>query len=254
MPRERQTVRAGRARDPDAGAEPMGERWLALETATRAMGIALYEGGHLRAELCEDVSGKHAEALLPALERMLSSVAWTPASLDGVALSIGPGSFTGLRVGLATVKGMAFGGTLPVVPVSTLAGLAALADGARPIAAFLDARRDEVYAAVWNDDLTVPPSLGESVYGAAELIERLPEGCRIVVGEGSRAVADVVLAERPDMAATPVGEVRARADAIGRLAANALRSREGQPADLLVPRYVRRAEAEVQRTGVALEG
>jgi len=217
------------------------------------MGIALYEDGQLRAEVCEDVAGRHAEALLPALDALLRAAGWEPASLAGVAVSIGPGSFTGLRVGLATVKGLCFDEGPRVVPVSTLAGLALQASAPGAVASLLDARRGEVYAAAWAGGPSGAPVLAESVYRAAELAQALPVGATLVVGEGARAVADAVRADRPDLRTGPAGETRARADAIGRLAAAALAAGEGVPAETLVPRYLRRAEAEVQRTGLALE-
>lgn len=190
--------------------------------------------------------------MLPELDRLLAYLGWRPAELDGIAVSIGPGSFTGLRVGLATVKGIAFAGGPPVVAVSSLAGLAEHADHTPgPVAALLDARRGEVYAGAWSEPRTEEADLlPESVYAPRELADRLPEGSSLVVGEGAAAVADAVLGLRPDLERR---EVRASAAAIARIALPRLDSGQGVAAEELVPRYLRRAEAEVQRTGRALE-
>ena len=91
-----------------------------------------------------------AESLLPAVEDLLRAAGCELAAIEAFALSIGPGSFTGLRVGIATVKGLAFGTPRPVAPVSTLAALAVGAGRADvPVVPMLDARRGEVYAAAY---------------------------------------------------------------------------------------------------------
>ena len=226
-----------------------------METATRLLGLALFENGKLRAEIARDVAGRHAECLLPELEKLLGYLEWQPADLEGIAVSIGPGSFTGLRVGLATVKGLAFGGTPPVVPVSSLAGLAEQAGRVRePVAALLDARRGEVYAGVWSDARAGQADLlRESVYSPDELVRLLPQRSGLVVGEGADAVADEVLDRRPDLERWGPPEGRASASAIARIGMPLLAAGKGIAAEDLVPRYLRRAEAEVQRTGQALE-
>jgi tRNA threonylcarbamoyladenosine biosynthesis protein TsaB len=223
------------------------------------LGIALYEDGQLRAEIVRDVAGRHAERLLPELDAVLGALGWRPGELSGIGVSIGPGSFTGLRVGLATVKGIAFGGSPRVIGVPTLAALAE--QGAReasrmadPVAALLDARRGEVYAAGWSDMRTQKTAiLAESVYAPAELVEQLPRRAGLVIGEGASAVAEQVMAQRPDLVRFGSGELQARAAAVGRLAMPPLAAGRGVAADDLVPRYLRRAEAEVERTGEALE-
>ena len=252
-PKHRQAVRAGRGTD--TLPLPEGPRILAIECATQALGLAVFEAGKLRAEVARDVRGLHAEHLLPELDRLLAALDWDAGSLDGIAVSIGPGSFTGLRVGVATVKGIAFGGDPPVVGVSTLAGIAAgAAPLPGPVAALLDARRGEVYAGVWSEPGTPGADLlAESVYRPEELAERLPDGTRVAVGEGAEPVAKALAELRPDVGllAAPVGS--ARAEPIARIGAALLADGAGLPADQLVPRYLRRAEAEVQRTGQALE-
>ena len=248
-----QAVRAGRERT--AHPPLAGPRILGVECATRALGLAVFEGGQLRAEVARDVHGHHAEHLLPELDRLLALLEWAPDDLDGIAVSIGPGSFTGLRVGLATVKGIAFGGDPPVVPVSTLAGIAAgAAPLPGPVAALLDARRGEVYAGVWSCPGAPEADLvAESVYRPEELAECLPDGTRMAVGEGAEPVAKALVELRPDVSplGAPVGN--ARAETIARIGSALLADGAGLPADQLVPRYLRRAEAEVQRTGQALE-
>ena len=187
------------------------------------------------------------------LEAVLARAGASESEVAAFAISIGPGSFTGLRVGLATVKGLAFGSGRPVVPVSTLA---AIASGAgvldEPVAALLDARRGEVYAAAYlpggrdgsdGDGWEDSPLLDEAVYTVAELCERLPRPC-VLVGDGAVVHADALRSQLGRAARLLPAE---------RLAARRLARGLGLAAEEVVPRYLRRAEAEVNRTGLRFE-
>jgi len=225
---------------------------LAIETATRIASVALLRGDAPIAELHGVAGQAAAESLLPAIDRLLREHDTTPAGLDAFAVSIGPGSFTGLRVGLATLKGLAFGSDRPVACVPTLAALAETAPRRdRPVAALLDARRGEVYAAIYDlADDGPSPRLAEGVYGLAELCAQLPPEC-VLVGEGV-ALLEPAIRERL-AAGVEVAEGPASAAAVGRLGARMLARGEGAAAAAVVPRYLRRAEAEVKRTGEPFE-
>lgn len=228
---------------------------LALETATRWPSVALVRGTGLVGEIALPSSRAVSEELLPAIDALLAQAGVALAAVDAFAVSIGPGSFTGLRVGLATVKGLAFGTRRLVAPVSTLAALACAAgDTDEPIAALLDARRDEVYAGVYAPGGPASPSLvPEGLYGLRELAALLPPRCTLV-GEGALLHA----AAWPALAGPGVrvlgDEARApRARDVARLGRALLEAGGGESADALVPRYLRRAEAEVKRTGERVE-
>lgn len=197
-----------------------------------------------------------AESLLPGVDAVLQRASVTLRDVEAFAVSIGPGSFTGLRVGVATAKGLCFGSGRPVAPVSTLAAVCAGAPATdEPVVALLDAQRGEVYAALFRipggDVLPEEgdPALG--VYTPEALASRLPERCRLV-GAGL-GVCGVRLRELcgPQVV---LGEPRAaRAADVGRLGRLLLARGEGVSAAALSPRYVRRAQAEVERTGEAFE-
>ena len=225
---------------------------LAIETATRITSVALLRGDDLIAEACGAEGAAAAETLLPEIDRLLRENEVSVADLDAFAVSIGPGSFTGLRVGLATLKGLAFGSDRPVARVPTLSALAWVSRRRDlPVAALLDARRGEMYAAVYDlGDDGPQPRLDEGVYGPHELIPHLPPEC-ILVGEG----AEVFGPEIRDQLGTGVAVAggAASAAAVGWIAARMLARGEGVAAADLVPHYVRRAEAEVQRTGERFE-
>ena len=232
---------------------------LALETATSALSVALLRGKNLLDEE-RAAPGPAAETLLPAIDSLLARAEVTIADLDAFAVSIGPGSFTSLRVGIATAKGLAFGSGRPVAAVPTLAALACRTADAgdselRTRVALLDARRGEVYAAGWRlageagvAEAALPV---EGVYTPAELARALPPRA-LLVGEGVALCGERVLElAETDARLGPPCEPRA-AD-VGVLGLRLLVEGRGVDAADLVPRYVRRADAEVKRTGHRFE-
>jgi tRNA threonylcarbamoyladenosine biosynthesis protein TsaB len=223
---------------------------LAVETATAAPSVALWRGDALLGERAADPDRATAEGLLPALDALLAGARVALAAVEGFAVSIGPGSFTGLRIGVATVKGLAFGTARPVLAVPTLAAIAAHASGPAPVAAVLDARRGEVYAAGFSAGRAAG-WLPEAVIPIAVLASHLPAGCR-VVGDGAALCAEALRGAEVVLAPPPYPETTARH--VARIAARAWNQGEAIPASELVPRYLRRAEAEVKRTGLRFEG
>jgi tRNA threonylcarbamoyladenosine biosynthesis protein TsaB len=233
---------------------------LALETAARAPSVALLRGGAPIAEERAPAGSTGAEGLLPCIDAALARAGVGLDAVEAVAVSIGPGSFTGLRVGVATAKGLVFGSQVPVVPVPTLAALAFLAPESEtePVVALLDARRGELYAAGYR--LRRPPGSAreaedceplEGVYTPEELAARLPASCRLV-GEGV-PLCGARLRELcgPGLRLGPDADPRARD--VGALGLRRLAGGGGIQAADLVPRYLRRAEAEVKRTGERFE-
>src|SRR5713101_6526754 len=138
-------------------------RTLGVDTATSTASVAIIEDGVLVAEKifprAVPVNGStvghfksnHAEVLLPLIETALQAAAVSLSELSCLAVSIGPGSFTGLRIGLSTAKGLAYGWQIPVVGVSTLlANAARVTDYDGLICSLLDARKKQVYASLFR--------------------------------------------------------------------------------------------------------
>lgn len=234
---------------------PRAPLLLALETATPRSSVALVRGEVLVAARALPPGVPVSAALLPAVAETLAGAAVALADVEAFALSIGPGSFTGLRVGLATLKGLAFGSGRPAVAVPTLAALAAGAPaGDAPLATLLDAQRGEVYAAAWERagaDLRV--LLPEGLYRLEELCPLLP-GRVCLLGDGALLHAER-LRERLGPGAVVAGHGHAAPQAadVARLGALGLAAGQGADPAALVPRYLRRAEAEARRTGRPLE-
>lgn len=126
---------------------------LAFETATEACSVALYLDGAV-AERFELAPRRHAELALPFAEALLAEAGVARSQLDAIAVGRGPGAFTGVRLGLALAQGVALALDRPVVPVSTLAVLAAGAPAEGPglVLAAIDARMGEVYAGAFRRD------------------------------------------------------------------------------------------------------
>ena len=164
-------------------------RVLAVDTSTLAGGVALVDGERLVAEYLLDVSVTHSERLLAAIDAVISDARWSPRDLQGLAVSVGPGSFTGLRVGISTVKGLALALGIPVAAVPSLDALAAAVPWASlPVCPVLRARRQEVYAAFYRWNGEGFGRLSEYLALAPEeLAGRLTEPT-LLVGDGAEAI------------------------------------------------------------------
>jgi tRNA threonylcarbamoyladenosine biosynthesis protein TsaB len=222
-------------------------RILALDTATEACSVALLSsaGGSLdAAEIIgryEEVGKSHAQQVLGMIEAVLAEAEAPLSTLDAVAASIGPGSFTGVRISVAVAQGLAFGASLPIVPVTTLEALAlqALRDGADYALACLDARMGEVY---WGC-FTADPGRGVAASSAAAVGPPgsviLPEG-RTCGGVGRGFAAYPALALLPGLMVDPRLS-RALPDARDFARLGALRFGLGEACDAaeLQPLYLR---------------
>lgn len=135
----------------------MSDFTLAIDTSTYTQFIALLKGTQVLAHIRQEPPRQHGNMLLPAIAELLSSHELTSADLSLIVTGVGPGSFTGLRVGLACAKGIALATSCPIVGISTLQALAYATARSRPgalIVAAVDARKREVYAGgyIWNSD------------------------------------------------------------------------------------------------------
>lgn len=136
---------------------------LALDTATPAVTVALHDGDDVVASSSQVDARRHGELLLPAIDRVLAEAGLKVDALTGIVVGIGPGPYTGLRVGLMTADAFGLALGVPVHGVCTLDGLAYAADLEGPFVVATDARRKEVYWARYADSVPAsptPPSTG----------------------------------------------------------------------------------------------
>jgi tRNA threonylcarbamoyladenosine biosynthesis protein TsaB len=196
------------------------------------------------AEAARRESRSHAASLPALVDGVLAEAGVAIAALDGVAVSIGPGSFTGLRVGCALAKGIAYAGALPAVGVPTLEALAWVADApaGRTVCVALDARKREVYAAFFR--AAGPPErlTPDAAWTPRALAERVgPED--VVVGD-----ATDVYPELARGVVRPFATHHPRGGVVARLGWERLRDGRATPLGSLEPVYVRPPDAELPRS------
>jgi tRNA threonylcarbamoyladenosine biosynthesis protein TsaB len=239
---------------------------LAIESASDWLSVALLEDERLLELRRAEGTRQHATALLPTIAALLADAGLGLERVEGLAVSAGPGSFTSLRIALATAKGLAFRRSLPALGVSTLEAMAlATLEGAETgsvargeVIAMLDARRGEWYAGGWRrggEGSGLPePTLAEGLYAPSRLAEAFAAGGAVVVAPEPVAWLEAGAGEGLALAGIVTGEPgRPSAEWVGRLAQRRLALGEGGTAAELVARYVRRAEAEAQRLGGPVE-
>lgn len=164
-------------------------RILGIESSSRRGSVALTDNGQLVKSLEHEQPNSHAERLLPLIEQLLAEAGWSKGSLDRLGVGTGPGSFTGLRAGIALAEGLSVGLDRPLIGVSSLMVMAhgSLNEHPGPCCALLDARREELFAAVYGTDLGVLQA--PTTVPIADLSDFLARaGVATVVGEVAHAL------------------------------------------------------------------
>jgi len=222
-------------------------RVLAIETSTLAGGVALLEDERVVAEYALDVRVTHSERVMAAVDQLMRDAGWERDVLEGLAVAVGPGSFTGLRIGLSTVKGLALSLGIPVSSVPTLDAMAAAFPfAALPVCPVIDARKGEVYTSLYRWARTGMERTCDYLALAPEaLAGRLVEAT-ILAGDGASRVHSPHARLAPSVPRLP------SAAAVGMLGLQRLRAGDAVPASALVPIYLRPSEAELKRRALAL--
>lgn len=221
---------------------------LAIDTSTMSGSVALCEGPVILAESLLTLRSTHSERLLAQVEQVLEAAGLTTGQLDMLAVVQGPGSFTGLRVGLATAKGLATAAGIPLFGVSTLEALAMnLPFCQYPVHAFLDARKQEVYTCRYDCRNGLPVALQEeSVVSPERLLQTVTDEI-VLVGDGVnlyRNLIDEKLGERARLPGAASHQVRA--SAVAALALQRFEAGLQPPAvALLKPSYIRPSDADL---------
>ena len=223
-------------------------RLLAIETATMLGGVAVLDDETLVAETRMNIKVAHSERIVAEMHGALGSAGLGIEDIDVFALSIGPGSFTGLRVGLSTIKGLAYATGRRVVAVPTLEALAWNVPFSRhPVCPVLDARKKEVYAGIfrWSGDGFIR-DLCEQAVRMVDLLAGIKEPT-IFLGEGALLYREAILSAIGDMAvfAQPQDMVPSPSNVAFLGMGRAKRGEFEDPVSL-VPAYLRKSEAETK--------
>jgi tRNA threonylcarbamoyladenosine biosynthesis protein TsaB len=224
---------------------------LAVETATTWQSVAILEDDLVLAKHDQDTGGAHGALLLPTIDQLLTQTGLQLTELNGLACSIGPGSFTGIRVGVATCLGLRAATNLPLVVVPTMEAMAWNVKGTTlPICPVLKSRRGEVYWVIFRwapSGGRLDRVLAERVGAPRALARSLTENT-LVFGEGwSSMELEIRMGLSPSIAISPGPEEAAKPSAVSVALLGMQRLQQGRIAGAQVtPLYVQRAEAELK--------
>ncbi len=227
-------------------------RILGLDTSGDTCSVGIMDDDRIIAELSVTDRNTHSVNLMPLVDRVLRENDLSICDIDAFAVNVGPGSFTGIRIGVCTVMGMAMNRHTPCIGVNTLESLAYNAQGfTGTICPMIDARRQESYWSLFGSDgRDVERISDDGAEKVVDILTRLPEGTICFVGDGAlknRAMIEEALGERavflPESAMIPCAASTLKA-------AKAMAEKGGmQPAYELAPYYLRPSQAEQMKAG-----
>jgi tRNA threonylcarbamoyladenosine biosynthesis protein TsaB len=228
-------------------------RILGIDSATSMGSVGITDGGRIVAERSGYAIDGHGRFLAPLIERVLADGGCRFDDLDAVAVSIGPGSFTGLRIGLALAKGLSYAARRPLIPVPTLDALAAVADAdaGEVVCPMLDARKGEVYTALYAVGAEGEMHCVTSVMlgRPAEVLARIDGRCRVLGDAVGGHESEILAALGTRALVLPFSHYHPRGAVVARLGAGLVPVEHGEGLARLEPLYVR--PAYVQMDGAA---
>lgn len=224
---------------------------LAFETSAKAASVALLEDGKLLGESYQNTGLTHSQTIMVMAEDLLKQCGKTVADLSGIGVANGPGSFTGIRIGVAAAKGFAWGAELPCCGVSTLEAMAvSLGVWQGYVCPVMDARRSQVYNALFHVDCGKYTRIREdraiSLLELGEDVKKLSEPV-FLVGDGSVLCYNALSEMVPGLVLPPEHRLHQRAAGVALEAERMLKSGGSFPGEALVPNYLRLSQAERER-------
>ena len=224
---------------------------LAFETSAKACSVAIHDGQKLLGESYQNTGLTHSQTLMVMAEDLLKSCGKAAADVTHLAVAAGPGSFTGVRIGVSAAKGFAWGAELPVYGVSTLESMA-LSLGALHghVCCCMDARRKQVYNAIFlaeNGKLTrVSEDRAISLEDLKNELEHI-DGPVFLVGDGAELTHKTLSGEIPGLILPPEHRRQQRASGVALAAIEAMNRGESADGAALQPNYLRLSQAERER-------
>ena len=226
-------------------------RILAFETSAKSVGVALFADGKLLSESYQNTGLTHSQTLMVMAEDLMKQCAIQPADLQAVAVAAGPGSFTGVRIGVAAAKGLAWGLQIPCYGVSTLQSMAlGLGVHTGTVCAVMDARRSQVYNALFAaKDGVLQRKTEDRAIALADLAEELKQAPQpiFLVGDGSSLTWQTLHESVEGLVMPMESRMHQRAVGVGLAALQAIADGESGDAAALQPNYLRLSQAERER-------
>lgn len=224
---------------------------LAFETSAKAASAALFDGQKLLAEHYHNSGLTHSQTIMVMAEDLLKQCGLDPDQVDGVAVAAGPGSFTGIRIGMAAAKGLAWGRKIPLWGVSTLEAMTrglGITDGI--VCPVMDARRNQVYNGLFRfssgnctrirEDRAISlKDLGEDLQNFQEPV--------FLVGDGTNLCYNTLMKDVPQLVLPPEHRLHQRASGVGLAALAQMENGDPGNAAGLTPNYLRLSQAERER-------
>ena len=224
---------------------------LAFETSAKAASVALFDGNKLLGESYQNTCLTHSQTLMVMAEDLLKQCSVTPQQLEAAAVAAGPGSFTGVRIGVAAAKGFAWGKQIPCYGVSTLQSMAlhlGAFDGT--VCAVMDARRNQVYNALFTAEQGKLTRITEDrAIALSDLAQELKDRKTpiFLVGDGSELTYKTLKDQLPNLILPMESRMHQRAVGVALAALEAIARGEQGDAEALQPNYLRLSQAEREK-------
>lgn len=221
---------------------------LAADTSTPYLSVSLCDNDEVLAEFTEYADRQHAEKILPVLDSILSETETSLTAIDLFAVSIGPGSFTGLRIGVSAWKGLALGVQAPIIGIPTLDALASrVPSPTGPVCTLLDAKMDEVYACLYTFEngkqIVQFPPIVDSI---ESVLKRCPANT-VFIGDGATKYKSVISEQLPTAEILPDSFDAPSATAVALIAFRLCQNKMPANDNPVSPLYLRKSQAEEVR-------
>ena len=223
-------------------------RVIAIETATMAGSIAIIDAARVISEITLNARATHSERLMAAIDRLLGDSGLAIDDMDGVAVSIGPGSFTGLRIGLSAAKGLSYASGKPLIGIPTLDALALNMTFSRYlICPIQDARKGEVYTALYRPGDNSPEKMTDDMAVDPSALAGMITQKTVFLGDGVNRYRELLMKQLGELYnEAPIPLQLPRASNVAMLALKRLEKGDTDDPFTMIPRYIRKSEAEIR--------
>lgn len=221
---------------------------IAIETATMVGSIAIVDAARVISETTLNARATNSERLMATMDRLLNDAGFTIDDMDGIAVSIGPGSFTGLRIGISTAKGLSYASGKPLLGIPTLDALALnMTFSKHLICPIQDARKGEVYTALYRPGAKSPEKMTDDLALNPAALAGMINEKTVFLGDGVNTHREILMKQLGDLYnEAPLPLQLPRASNVAVLALKRLENGDADDPFTMTPRYIRKPEAEMR--------